>query len=121
MPHFMIQALKAGELGEAWPLVRSSGCYANVDWWVTSAEEIIRRGGGVLAARAKDGRIHGVATFMVPGDITTDGVLTIPTLITFELSRGAPARSALLRALERTATKFGCTHLILPLTGKRAA
>jgi len=118
MPRFAIQALKIRELEEAWPIVRSSGSHANVDWWIANGDEIISDGGGVLVARDPDGRTHGVATFKVPLNETKERVVTVPMLITFELSRNAPARSALLHALKRIATKQHCTHIILPTAAK---
>jgi hypothetical protein len=114
---FTIQALKGNELGEAWPIVRS-GPYPNLDWWLSEAAELIRNGGGVLAARAPTGRIHGVATFKSPADLAGERMLTVRLLISFELSRSAPARAALLRSLERIATRLECTHVILPLEGR---
>jgi hypothetical protein len=118
MPHFRIQALKARELGEAWPIVHASASHPNVDWWISDAAEMIEGGGGVLVARAPDRRVHGVATFKVPPGAGAERTLAIPMLVTFELSRNAPARQALLCALRRIAVRFGCTHVALPLTAK---
>lgn len=117
MADFIVQALKTNELSEAWPIVRS-GPYPNVDWWLFEAAEMIANGGGVLVARAPDGRIHGVATFEAPANAAT--VLTIRLLISLELSRSAPARAALLKSLERIARRLDCSHVILPLAGKFA-
>ena len=112
--HVSIEALRESELSEAWALARSSGSYANEDWWVTEGREVIAGGGGVLAARAADGHLHGVATFeAAPPSART---LTVRTLITFDLSRNAPARSALLASLKRIAAKLECTHVVLPLS-----
>jgi len=117
MPRFSIQALKIRELSEAWPIVRSSNSHANVDWWIASASEVIEHGGGVLVARAADDRIHGFATFEFPRNLARERVLAIPTLITFELSRSAPARGALLKALQRIASNLCCTHAVHPVAG----
>ena len=119
MANFTVQALKPNELIDAWPVVRS-GPYANADWWLAEAAELIKGGGGVLVARAPDGRIHGVATFKPPALLARKKMLTIPLLISFELNRTAPARSALLKTLERIATKLDCSHVVLPLSGKPA-
>ena len=54
--HFAVENLQKEQLREAWLVVRTSGLEANMDWWVTDATELIDRGGGVLAARAPDGR-----------------------------------------------------------------
>ena len=112
-----VEALKAQKLGEAWALARSSGSYANEDWWIAEGADLIAAGGGVLAARAADGRLHGVATFQAPR-LPNEDTLVVPMLVTFELSRDAPARNALLHSLKRIATKLECTHVLLPISGK---
>ena len=63
MAHFTVENLQKERLGEAWPVVQTSGLEANLDWWLTDAARLIDRGGGVLVARAPDGSIHGVATY----------------------------------------------------------
>lgn len=109
-----VEALKTEELSEAWALARASGTYANKDWWIAEGTEIISAGGGVLAARAMDGQLHGVATFQA----SREGTLVIPLLVTFEFSRCEPTRNALLNSLKRIATKLECTHVLAPLSGK---
>ena len=112
-----VEALATHKLGESLELVRSSGSYANEDWWIAEAVDLIKDGGGVLAARASDGKLHGVATFQAPRR-PTEETLVVPILVTFELRRSAPARNALLHSLKRVATKLNCTHMLLPLSGK---
>ncbi|HJP67983.1 MAG TPA: hypothetical protein VJ846_03690 [Sphingomicrobium sp.] len=113
---FKVKALATEELSEVWPIVRSSGDYANEDWWIAEASRVIANGGGVLVARAADGCLHAVASFERPERPGHDA-LVVRTLITFELSPNEPARTAVLNALKRIATKLQCTHLILPLAG----
>lgn len=112
-----IEALKTDGLSEAWALARSSGSYANEDWWIAAGEDVIAGGGGVLAARAADGGLHGVATFQAPR-WPNEETLVVPMLVTFEFSCNTPARNALLKSLKRIATKLECTHVLLPLSGK---
>jgi len=118
LPQMRVEDLKTEKLSEAWAIVRSSGFYGNEDWWIAEGTDLIRDRGGVLAARARDGRLHGVATFEVPRRPNND-TLVVRMLLTFELSRSAPARNALLNSLKRIATKLECTHILLPLSGKR--
>ena len=118
LAHFSIQALKARELGEAWPVIRATASHANPEWWMSDAADMIEAGGGVLVARAPDGRIHGVATFKVPPAPKAERTIVIPTLVAFELSRSAPVRAALLEALGRIAERLGCGHVALPLSAK---
>ena len=122
MTQFTIRALKANDLEAAWPVVRSSNSYANVDWWLSEAADLLAGGGGVLVAFAPDSTIHGVATFKRPVDPAGDKVvLAISMMITFELSSSGAVRNALVKSLERIATKLECTHLMLPLAGNFGA
>lgn len=120
MSQFIVENLQNEQLREAWPVVRTSGLEANVDWWVHNATELIERGGGVLAARAPDGGIHGVATYAVVGKLPHARVLAVEILITFELNRSAPARRTLCEALEQVATALNCTGMALSLSDKAA-
>lgn len=115
MTGFGIKHLSDDELLEAWPVARMSDAHANSDWWVNEAAGLIERGGGVLAARAPDGNIHGVATYEVAKQALLGRVLTVNTLITLELSHRAPARRALYKALEELAGAFDCRSIVLPL------
>ena len=114
---FKIEALNTQGLHDAWPLVRSSGVYANEDWWTAEACDVIRGGGGVLVARAADGCVHAVTSFQ-PVNGESERTLAVKRLITLELTSNEPARTALLGALERIATKLECSYLLLPLAGK---
>lgn len=120
MQQFSVQPLTKGQLEEAWPVVCSSGGFANIDWWVSDAAELIAGGGGVLVARAPDGRVQGLATFD-RSSLAAQRILRVPLLITFELSRCSPARTALLHALKGIARKLDFDQIILPLEGKRRA
>ena len=83
------------------------------------ATDLIERGGGILAARAPDGTIHGVATYEVAKKALLGRVLAVDTLITFELSRRAPARRALCDALDLLGHAFDCRNIVLPIPSKR--
>ena len=118
MPQFEIDHLNRDELLDAWPVVRMSDSLANCDWWISEAAELIERGGGILAARALDGNIHGVATYEVARKPLVGRVLNVDALVTFELSRRAPVRHALYKALELLASAFDCRSIVLPLPSK---
>lgn len=120
MSHFTVENLQKEQLREAWPVVRTSGLEANVDWWVADAVELIERGGGVLVARAPDGGIHGVATYVVAGKFPFARVLAVERLITFELNRSAPVRHTLCETLERVAAALNCTGVALSFSDKAA-
>ena len=112
---FAIEQLCEDQLLDAWPVIRMSHAHANSEWWISDGTALIERGGGVLAARVPDGRIHGVATYEIARKPLLGRVLTADTLITFELSRRAPARRALHEALELLARAFDCRSIVLPL------
>jgi len=118
MRRFGIEHLSDDQLLDAWPVVRMSHAHANSDWWISEGTGLIDRGGGVLAVRAPDGSIHGVATYEVTRKALLGRVLTVDTLIAFELSHRAPARQALCDALELLASAFDCRSVALPLPSK---
>ena len=118
MPHFAIERLELEQLQEAWPVVRMSGLHANLDWWLSDATQLMERGGGVLAVRAPDGSIHGIATFEPTGRPANR--LAVEIFITFELSRGAPARRGLREGLDRVAAALDCTRIVWPNSVKIA-
>jgi hypothetical protein len=118
MARFEIEHLTAKQLIEAWPVVRMSHAHAKAIWWQSEGAELLGRGGGILAARAPDGNIHGVATYEVTRKALLGRVLSVDTLITFELSRRAPAQHALYEALELLAAAFDCRSIVLPVPSK---
>ena len=118
MSLFAIEHLSEDRLAEAWPVVSRSHSHANTDWWVAEASALIGRGGGVLAACAPDGAIHGVATYEIVRKGPLGRVLAVGILTTFELSRRAPARHALCDALDLLGHAFDCRSVVLPLPSK---
>ena len=118
MAIFAIEHLSGDQLAGAWPVVRMSHSHASAEWWLTEAAALIERGGGILAARTPDGSVHGVATYEVARKALLGRVLAVDTLITFELSRRAPARHALHQALELLANGFDCRSVVVPLPSR---
>ena len=116
MPRFTIEHLGKEQLDEAWPLIHMSGAHVESNWWRTEAEELIKRGGGVLTARAADGSIHGIATYEAER-----GRLAVERLLTFELNRSAPCRRSLCAALEVLAAALDCGGVELPGPARRCA
>jgi hypothetical protein len=118
MPAFAIEHLDEHTLFDAWPLLRSAGAEALRDWWENETLELIARGGGVLAARAADGSVHGIATYECVHRPRTGPVLAVKRLVTFELNRKEPVKQALGGALHMIASAFCCTAIALPLQSK---
>jgi hypothetical protein len=118
MAQFAIEHLSQDRLAEAWAVVRHSHSHANQQWWIAEGSALIERGGGILAARGRDGALYGLATYEVARKALLGRVLAVDTLISFELSRRAPVRHALCDALELLASAFDCRSIVLPLPSK---
>lgn len=118
MQHFTIEHLPEDQLAEAAALVRMAIGNCNPEWWEAGVRELISRGGGVLAARAGDRSVHGVATYEVIKRRHTGPVLAVETLASFDLSRKQPAKQALVKALDLISAAFGCRAIALPLPAK---
>lgn len=119
MPTFRIEHLDDEKLLDAWPIVRSAGAEPLPDWWENEALELMRRGGGVLAARAPDGSIHGVATYECLRRSACGPVLAVGRLVSFELNRRQPVRKALCDALQAIAAAFCCSAVVPPVRATR--
>jgi hypothetical protein len=115
MTAFTIEHLDEHKLLDAWPLLRSAGVEPLPDWWENEALVLMRRGGGVLAARAPDGSVHGVATYECVHRPRAGSVLAVERLVTFELNRKEPVKEALGGALHMIASAFCCSAIALPL------
>jgi hypothetical protein len=115
MADFTVEHLDDSRLAEAWPVARMAGLHLDSGWWQSDAHELIARGGGILAARAPDGSIHGIAMYEPAAKPRSGRVLAVRELITFELMRGSPCRSALCETLDLLATLLACSGVALPL------
>nr|NUR37334.1 hypothetical protein [Sphingomonas sp.] len=118
MPAFTIEHLGEQTLLDAWPLLRSAGAEPLPDWWENEGLELMRRGGGVLAARAPDGAVYGIATYECVHRSHAGSVLAVDRLVTFELNRKEPVKEALGGALHMIASAFCCSSIALPLPAK---
>lgn len=103
---------------DAWPVLHCTGSVLVAEWWEDEAHQLMNRGGGILAARAPDGSIHGVATYECVHRPRTGCVLAVGRLVTFELSRKQPAREALCDALHVIAGAFCCSAVAMPLPAR---
>jgi hypothetical protein len=115
MPNFAIEHLSADQLSEAWPILHATRAEPVAQWWENDAKDLIRRGGGVLVARAADGRIRGLATYESVERPHEGRLLEVGKLITFELSRKEPIRHALCKALDLLALAGGLNGVALLL------
>jgi hypothetical protein len=118
MPAFAIEHLDESKLLDAWPILRAAGAEPLPDWWENEARELMGRGGGVLAARAPDGSVHGVASYECVHGPRTGSVLAVDRLVTFELNRKEPVKEALCGAIYTIAAAFCCSSVALPLPAR---
>ena len=87
-------------LGEALPLVRMSIPGITETRWLGHCSQMIRLGGGVIAAAAPDGALHGIASWRPDDDLRLGLVLRVEMMVAIELSAASPVRTALCDALE---------------------
>jgi hypothetical protein len=118
MAVFTIEHLDERKLLDAWPLLRLAGAEPLPDWWGNEALDLMGRGGGVLAARAPDGSIHGIATYECVHRPRAGSMLAVNRLVTCELNRKEPVKGALCGALHRIAAAFCCSAVALPPPSK---
>lgn len=115
MSHFTIEHLREGQLAEAGAFLRLTGAESVPGWWENEVRELLGRGGGILAARAADGTLHGLATYEVVRRRHTGRVLEVARLVSFELNRRQPVKHALIHALGLISDAFDCAAVALPL------
>ncbi len=118
MSQFTVIHLQADRFDEAFPLVRMSAPNASLDQWRHFAGQLRTKDGGVLAALACDGRPHGLAVFRMEDGLGQGRTLKVEPMVTFELNRSAPVRSALCQALELLAGARGCETLVIAATSR---
>lgn len=121
MSHFSVEQLGEGQLVEAGALLQLAGVESVPEWWENEAEELIRRGGGVLVARGVDRSIYGLATYEVVKRGRAGRALAVGRLVSFELSGKQPAKHALVQALDGIAAAFQCSAIALPLPARLSA
>lgn len=118
MPPFTIDQLDDRNFRDAWPVLRLASSEAIPDWWEHEACALLDRGGGVLAARAPNGLVHGIATYECVHRQGAGSMLAVDRLVTFELNRKQPLREALREALYAIAAAYCCSSIAMPMPAK---
>jgi hypothetical protein len=118
MTRFTVTHLHAERIADAFPLVRMAAPEVSLDQWGRYADWLCRADGGVLAAYAGNGTLHGIAAYCRDDSLRYGRALRTDLIVTFELSRDAPARSALLEALALIALAKGCENLTVSMPGR---
>jgi hypothetical protein len=113
MGQFTVIHVQEDRLDQTLPLVRMAAPLMTPERWREIARSLPEKKGGILAAFAGDGTAHGVAAFVVEESLVHGLTLRVEPMVTFELSRSAPARVALCQALELLAAAKGCASLTI--------
>lgn len=117
MPKLVVSKMDADMLDQAYPLVRRLA-RITLEQWEQFGHRLIREGGGVLAVRAEDRQVHGVAAYLPVSSLKHGVVLRVESIATFELSHASPVRSCLFAALEELAAELGCGAVMISLDAK---
>lgn len=122
MRSFYLFHLNHQEIDLAWPLARTAHPQLHLDGWKRLAAELKSRGGGVLALAAPDDVLHGIATYEPVEKPRCGRVLSVDTLVTFELNSRAPVEKVLRQGLDRLARQLSCTAVLVrhDSAGRRA-
>ena len=116
-PQFYVDALPPAQADGAYPLIRAVAPEVSLEGWRDYVQRRYRMG-GLLGLKSEAGGIVGVLSYRLGERMRHGLVLALDDFVTFELSRAAPGRAALLEAAERLALDLGCTGLELRLAAK---
>lgn len=119
MPTFYLFHLDQDEIGLAWPLARTAHPQLQLEGWNRLFVDLKSRGGGVLALAAPDDVLHGIATYEPVEKPRCGRVLSVSTLVTFELNARAPVERLLRQGLDRLAKQLSCTAVLVRIRNRR--
>lgn len=117
MPRFIVSQLDHDQIDAAFPLVRMAAPDIEPATWTRFVESLAARGGAMLGVFAGDSTLHGLAIYRID-DSLRGRCLAVDAIVTFELNRSAPARAALVDALQQLASQSGCATLALNLPAR---
>jgi hypothetical protein len=117
MPNLTVKNLEPERMAEAYPLIR---CTTRVDpeRWEEFGRELKDRGGGVLAAFAEDGCVHGIAAYLPVISLKHGNALRVEAIAAFELGHVSLVRNALSAALDKLARERKCGVVTISLDAK---
>lgn len=116
-PQFYVDALTPAQADRAYPLIRAFAADVSRDDWQDYVQRRYRSG-GMLGLWDEQGGIAGVLSYRLGERMRYGLVLALDDFVTFELSRAAPGRRALLDAAEKLARDLGCKGLELRLASR---
>jgi len=117
MPRLTACSLEADSMAEAFPLIRRLARVC-LDQWQEFGRRLAERGGGIVAVRAEDHMVHGVAAWLPIASLRHGKALRVEAIAAFELGRSAPVRKALANALDSVARNHGCSVVLVGLDAR---
>jgi hypothetical protein len=109
-PQFYVDALEPVLADAAYPLVRSIAPEVTLEDWLDYVERRCREG-GLKGLFDVNGALVGLFSYRFGERLRHGRVLALDDFVTFELSRAAPGRAALMAAAEELARSLGCTGI----------
>ena len=117
MPKLVVNDLEPERMAEAYPLIRRMA-RVGPDRWEAFGRHLVSQGGGVLAVRAEDDRVHGVAAYMPVANLKHGQALRVEAIAAFEFGHVSLVRNALSAALDKLARQKGCEVVMISLDAK---
>lgn len=117
MKDWTVRRLDAGDLAEAYPLIRTA-TRVSIERWKEFGRALIAGGGGVLVVGAPDGCIYGAAAFRAALDLRHEKALDVVLLASFALGSDDPVRERLHAALEQVAADEGCRTINVAIAAR---
>lgn len=104
-------------MAEAYPLIRCLG-HIELEHWEEFGRRLTEQGGGVLAVRAEDKCIHGVAAYLPIASLKHRRALRVEIIAAFEFGHSLLVRSTLSTALDDLAREKKCDVVMVSLDVK---
>ncbi len=101
-------------MAEAYPLIRCVSA-VSLEGWQDFGRRLEERGGGIVAVRAEDCKVHGVAAYLPIVSLKHGKALRVDSIAAFEFGHSAPVREALSIALDDLARAQGCKAVLIGL------
>jgi hypothetical protein len=117
MSSLVVKELELDRMAEAYPLIRRTARVSS-DQWTKFGRDLVSKGGGVLAAFAEDGRVHGVAAYLPVISLKHGQVLRVEAIAAFELGHVSIVRNVLSSALDKMARQRGCDVVMISLEAR---
>lgn len=117
MPRLFASELQANEMAEAFPLIRRLA-QVSLEQWREFSRQLADKGGGVIAVRAEDRKVHGVATYVPVASLRYRRALRVDAIAAFEFGHSSPVREALSAALDKMARAKDCEVILIGLDAK---